>query len=126
MIREPCFILANVVRVEDFRPAERRRNNCAIGNSEHAVQMLEVGSGDGLFDRGAHPAYVAVQDFHRNAVEAFCAIKYPIFPRPMMAQRKAARVVCYMAAMFLVCVCELGRGGAAGGGGGPGEETEGR
>jgi len=28
-----------------------------------------------------------------NAVEAFGAIKYPIFSRPMMPQRKAARVV---------------------------------
>ena len=60
-----------------------------------------------------------------NAVEASCAIKYPIFPRPMMAQRKAVRVVCYTAAISLVCVCELGEGGAAGGGGGPGEETKG-
>jgi hypothetical protein len=98
-----------------FVPAEGCRNNCAIDNGEHVVQILEVGSGDGLFDRGAHPAYVAVQDFHA----------YPIFPRPMMAQRKAAQVVCHTAAIFLVCVCELGGGGAAGGGGGPGEETEG-
>jgi hypothetical protein len=43
----------------------------------------------------------------------------------MMAQRKAVLAVCYTAAVFLVCVCELGRGGTAGGGGGPGEETEG-
>jgi len=34
--------------------------------------------------------------------------------------------LCVTAAIFLVCVCELGGGGAAGGGGGPGEETEGR
>ena len=47
-----------------FRPAEGCRNDCAIGNGGKSPRMLEVGSGGGLFDRGAHPDYVAVQDFH--------------------------------------------------------------
>lgn len=49
--------------------------------------------------------------FMPNAVEAFCVIKYSIFPRPMMAQRKS-RAGCVLRLRYILCA-SVNRAGEA-------------